>query len=106
MMSCRYASYLGNGTSNIVVIKTTDRSAEDTSCSSDSEHSSYSDDSSWGRSIEDQAKRDTRKQPWKKTFGDKVDNAFDEERDPSRDSNATTSDLCPEFQTQLGTLAA
>jgi hypothetical protein len=46
--------------------------------SSDSEHSNHSDDSSWEHSIEDQAKRDTRKQPWKKTFGDKVDDAFDE----------------------------
>jgi hypothetical protein len=106
-MSCRYASCLGNGTANTAVTKAADRPADDTSCSSDSEHSNHSDDSSWERSIEDQVKRDTRKQPWKKTFGDKVDNAFDEERDLSRiDSSAATSDLCPEFQTQLGTLAA
>ncbi len=105
-MSCKYASCLGYGRANIS-LKTADRSADDASCSSDSEHSNSSDSPSWELSIEDQVKKDTRKQPWKKTFGDKVDNAFDEERDPSRiDSSATSSDLCPEFQTQLGTLAA
>jgi hypothetical protein len=69
-----------------------------------SDDSADSGDEGWAEEVE--SKKDARKQPWKSTFGDSVDNQLGEEKDLVRVSPSEGGRTDYPFQVQANTLAA
>jgi hypothetical protein len=69
------------------------------------DESSSSGEESWVDEIET-PRKETRKQPWKKTFGDSVNNRFDDGQDLVKVTSVPGGSTDYDFQVQANTLAA